>query len=278
MSNSPILNIGYIAEAQDNKEATANAQVDALEQALNSSLSFVASPGTIAVSLAQFTRYFAFYATGSMTGSPNQLTLSVPNISRYFAVANATTAGQITVSNGDPLTVTLNPGEAKTLVSFPGLGILTVGGGTASGGDYIGPASSTDNAIHRFDGATGKRGQNSGVLIDDSDNLSGNGSVVLRITGNLTLDNTHCGKTILSDSNAAHTITVPVLTTLKSGFYCSIVRHGATAPLVAVSGSDVLDSESKPYVRRAANLLTIFQSQAGSPSGGIVGLYGDLSA
>lgn len=40
-------------------------------------------------------------------------------------------------------------------------------------GDFSGPGSSTDNAIVRFDGTGGKTGQNSGVLIDDSNNISG---------------------------------------------------------------------------------------------------------
>lgn len=41
-------------------------------------------------------------------------------------------------------------------------------GATVSGtGDVVGPGSSTDNAIARFDGATGKLLQNSTVLLDD---------------------------------------------------------------------------------------------------------------
>jgi len=39
-------------------------------------------------------------------------------------------------------------------------------------GDVVGPGSSTDNALVRFDGATGKLLQNSGVIVDDSDNLT----------------------------------------------------------------------------------------------------------
>ena len=49
---------------------------------------------------------------------------------------------------------------------------------SASGsGDVTGPASSTDNAIARFDGATGKIIKNSGVIIDDSNNVSGMGTL-----------------------------------------------------------------------------------------------------
>ena len=43
----------------------------------------------------------------------------------------------------------------------------------SSMGDVDGPASSTDNAVARFDSTTGKIIQNSGVIIDDSDNVTG---------------------------------------------------------------------------------------------------------
>ncbi len=39
-------------------------------------------------------------------------------------------------------------------------------------GDFVGPASSTDNAIVRFDSTTGKLGQNSGVTIGDSNEIA----------------------------------------------------------------------------------------------------------
>lgn len=50
----------------------------------------------------------------------------------------------------------------------------TDGAGT---GDVTGPASSTDNTIPRFDSTTGKVIQASGVVIDDSNNISGVGTV-----------------------------------------------------------------------------------------------------
>lgn len=40
-------------------------------------------------------------------------------------------------------------------------------------GDVVGPGSSTDNAIARYDETTGNLIQNSGVIIDDSDNVTG---------------------------------------------------------------------------------------------------------
>jgi len=69
--------------------------------------------------------------------------------------------------------------------------VLTTNGtipswGSASGsGDFSGPGSSTDNALVRFDGTGGKTGQNSGVIVDDSNNVSGIGT--LAATGDVTV-------------------------------------------------------------------------------------------
>jgi hypothetical protein len=50
-------------------------------------------------------------------------------------------------------------------------GTLSATGGVGTG-DVVGPLSATDNAIARFDTTTGKLIQNSGVTIDDSDNVT----------------------------------------------------------------------------------------------------------
>ncbi len=57
-------------------------------------------------------------------------------------------------------------------------------------GDVVGPNSSTDNAIARFDGTTGKFIQNSVVVIDDTGNISGIGTLgvgAITSTGLLTV-------------------------------------------------------------------------------------------
>lgn len=89
------------------------------------------------------------------------------------------------------LTLTHN---ATSLICIGGASIVTVAGDVcilssdASGnwrmlsfnrgaslatGDFSGPASSTDNAIVRFDSTTGKIGQNSGVIISDTNDITG---------------------------------------------------------------------------------------------------------
>ena len=65
--------------------------------------------------------------------------------------------------------------------------VLTTGGaGTIpawealpSGGTFSGPGSSTENAIVRFTNTSGNSGDNSGILIDDSNNVTGAGNVTL---------------------------------------------------------------------------------------------------
>jgi len=66
-------------------------------------------------------------------------------------------------------TVRVNVGET-------GLEFATGGGGA---GDVTGPASSTDNAIVRFDGTTGKIIQNSLVTINDGGDLLNATSVII---------------------------------------------------------------------------------------------------
>lgn len=72
-----------------------------------------------------------------------------------YAFTAVGTSGQVLVSNGS---------SAPTWA-------------TRNNGDVTGPASSTDNAIARFDGTTGKIIQNSGITIDDNANLVGARSV-----------------------------------------------------------------------------------------------------
>lgn len=60
--------------------------------------------------------------------------------------------------------------EAETLTDGSNANALHVHAGA---GDVVGPASSTDNAVARYDSTTGKLLQDSGVIIDDSDSITG---------------------------------------------------------------------------------------------------------
>lgn len=92
---------------------------------------------------------------------------------------------------GDPV-----PSSAISDATVGGLSLLVVSGGadghvltqqadgtyapeapSAASGDVVGPASSTDNALARYDATTGKLLQNCVVIVDDSGNISGLGTV-----------------------------------------------------------------------------------------------------
>ena len=65
--------------------------------------------------------------------------------------------------------------DLRTALQDGGALELDVTGLTGAGGvsgDVVGPASSTDNTIARFDGGTGKLLQNSAALVDDSGNIT----------------------------------------------------------------------------------------------------------
>jgi len=62
---------------------------------------------------------------------------------------------------------TLTAGSGITVTN--GAGSITIASSGGSGtGDVVGPASSTDNAVARFDGTTGKLVQNSSFVVNDS--------------------------------------------------------------------------------------------------------------
>jgi hypothetical protein len=84
------------------------------------------------------------------------------------------TAGAVAYGTGTAYAFTA-AGTSGQVLTSSGAGTPTWA--TPGGGNVVGPASATDNAIARYDGTTGKLIQNSGITIDDSDNTAGVRSV-----------------------------------------------------------------------------------------------------
>ena len=84
---------------------------------------------------------------------------------------------QVTTSGGQVQWTAMSQGGAAVgeVMQYNGSAWLPVASGS---GDASGPAGATDNAVARFDTATGKLIQNSGVLIDDSDNVTIPGTII----------------------------------------------------------------------------------------------------
>jgi hypothetical protein len=63
--------------------------------------------------------------------------------------------------------------SAGTGISYNNTTGVITNSSPSLGGDVVGPASATDNALARYDTTTGKLIQNSAVIVDDSNNMSG---------------------------------------------------------------------------------------------------------
>ena len=59
---------------------------------------------------------------------------------------------------------------------------------TGASSSFTGPGSATDNALVRFDGASGSLVQNSDIIVDDSENITGVNSITIANTGLHVLD------------------------------------------------------------------------------------------
>jgi hypothetical protein len=109
--------------------------------------------------------------TGAITGTQS-VTIGVTGSATGTLLLKGTTSGTVTIQTAAAagtytLTLPTDDGTPNQLLQTNGSGVLTWA--TVSGtGDVVGPASSTDNAVARFDGATGKLLQNSTVIIGDT--------------------------------------------------------------------------------------------------------------
>ena len=87
-------------------------------------------------------------------------------------IINATIDGDLnTILDVNETQQTVSVGVANTVLTSNGVGIAPTYEVIPGGGDVIGPAGSTDNAIVRFDGATGTQIQNGVITIDDDANV-----------------------------------------------------------------------------------------------------------
>jgi len=101
-----------------------------------------------------------------------------------------TTSGTLNITNTAPdQTVVLTSGTGiSTSGTYPNFTITNTS--PSLGGDVVGPASATDNAVARYNTTTGKLIQNSAVIIDDTNNVTGVNSLTaatLVVNDNATL-------------------------------------------------------------------------------------------
>jgi len=108
--------------------------------------------------------------TGVITNSAPDQTVALTD---GTAIDVTGTYPNFTINNTAPdQVVALTAGTGiSTSGTYPNFTITNTS--PSLGGDVVGPASATDNAVARYNLTTGKLIQNSGVIIDDSNNVTG---------------------------------------------------------------------------------------------------------
>lgn len=96
----------------------------------------------------------------------------------------------------------------------------------AGAGDVVGPGSSTDNTLARYDGTTGKIIQGSGVSVTDNNEISGyRGDINAQTGTSYTLLASDAGRVIDHANSSAITVTLP--NNLPQGFCLTYLQAGA---------------------------------------------------
>ncbi len=117
-------------------------------------------------------------------------------IQLYYSTTAAAAPSAGNLANGE---LAVNITDGKLFYKDTGGAVRVLATAAGSAGDVVGPVSSTDNALVRFDGTTGKLVQSSVGVLDDSGNLTG--IAALTTSGALTLNGgTANGVTYLNGS------------------------------------------------------------------------------
>ena len=116
----------------------------------------------------------------STTDGSHWVEVLATNLSDNTQATTTTAAGQFTILLGSAVQVRARVSAyasgSITVVGrlVPGLvARVTSSGGGGGSGDFVGPGSATDNAIVRFNGTSGKLGQNSVATIGDTGDMAG---------------------------------------------------------------------------------------------------------
>jgi len=183
--------------------------------------------------------------TGTLTANRN---LVVPANKKLYFIYNNTSGGyDVTVKVSGQTGVSVPNGEKKLLVSN-GTDIVE-----AISAGVTGPASTTDNAIVRWDGTGGTAIQNSSVTISDSG--------VLTTSTNVVIDNIYIGRTLpgsgsanvfigetlptfTSSSNANVLIGSQVAIQKQNGSFAVYVGYGAGGSTSSASSGTISDNTS----------------------------------
>ncbi len=125
---------------------------------------------------------------------------------------------------------------AKEVTFNPFTGKLQfIQGAGAGSGDVVGPGSSTDNAVVRFNGTTGLLIQDSGVLVSDTDDITAVASITL--DAGATIDEFSIDGTLAGNSDTALPTEQAVKTYVDTGTVAKGGWNGSIVETTSVSAS-----------------------------------------
>lgn len=183
-----------------------NTEITALvEEAIAGGESINVTSGDVTLTTTQGAANQARNAILIITGTPGvSRNIIAPSQSKTYVVING--SDEDVVIKGSATTgATVVSGE-KVLVVWDGSDFVRAT--PAANPDIVsGPASSTDNAIARFDSTTGKIIQNSGITIDDSNVMTGGSLSAMNYSGG-TISTSRINPRVVAASGTNGTFTI----------------------------------------------------------------------
>ena len=180
--SSSIVTVGTVGTGTWQGDVIASAYLDSDTAHLSGTQTFTGNKtftGTITVGVDGTGKDVTFF--GDTSGSKVVWDESADDLvftNAGIAVGSDAT-GDIYYRNSSGFLSRLAAGADGTVLTGTGAGAVPAWETPAGSGTFSGPGSSTDNAIVRFNGTGGNTGQNSSVLIDDSNNITGAANITL---------------------------------------------------------------------------------------------------
>jgi len=179
-------------------------------------------------------------AVTSVNGLTGTVVLTQSNITGTVAIANGGT-GQTTATAGFNALAPSQTGNTGKYLTTDG---TNTSWATNSGGDVTGPSSATDNAIARYDGTTGKLIKNSGVTVDNNNNVtlnaSFNGFTSVAASGTQIVLTAASTPVYLISGSGGQTIKLPDATTLPNGVIFSFNNNQSSGAITVNNNSNTL--------------------------------------